>query len=646
MKPRALDRVVWALGLFLLFSVAGCGLELDYGGPNPVHDDGGRADGGGIDAGTSCTTGCDDGLRCTADQCVDGTCQHTDTCTGALDCVRRAGVGECRRACTSASDCDDGIACTDDVCVPEDGHCGHTSNCQADRPVCLDNGACAPDHCSEDAECQDSDLCNGEEHCVSGTCRGGAPVRCSAPVGCRSDVCDPETGTCLPVLDGTMCDDHFDCTADLCGTDGACTHVPDDTLCGVGDLCNTHACTPSTATDPSGCSIIDVTACPIACGTSIACDPTNGLCDYSTACPAGQVCRADGCHSATSCTSDTACTSIRGPDGCNTHCIGGMCQPLLCPLPMPGGCGQLVIDSATGCAAGDHCQYVANPTLCDDGDDLTLDTCNPDTFACTHTCPAAAPNDCVTYALVGGHCIPSFDSTTCTRLHGTVGSGAGDCARSACVGHDPMAGGGADGCRTLGADSLCSDGADCTTDVCVVDGTTGVGACARSPTGSCDDGMACTIDACDPAHADLLRDRSGCTHTPDDTPCVNAAGSLQCARAFCAQTGTLGNMLGASTLPTGCAVSYMPNACGLLSNTICTLDGQCTSVPCSGATGGTCNDGVACNGTEVCDGLTRHCAQTMLLPACTGGTTGCMDVCTASGCVPPQTPMCGIVSTM
>jgi hypothetical protein len=175
----------------------------------------------------------------------------------------------------------------------------------------------------------------------------------------------------------------------------------------------------------------------------------------------------------------------------------------------------------------------------------------------------------------------------------------------------------------------------------VVDPSAGTGGCVRTPDDSaCDDGQDCTADRCDPASADTLS-ASGCAHQPDDTVCSDAAGTHDCARAFCAQTGGLGNMLGGTTLPTGCAVEYTPSTCGLLTNSICTLDGDCTMVRC-GSGMAACDDGVSCNGMESC--ALGHCIQTNLLATRCAASIGCEPVCTPMGCVTPITPGCGAVA--
>lgn len=641
MRARPLAPAVWLAAGGLSLVLAGCGLTLDYGPPDSVLDSGHASDGGGIDAAMACTGACDDGLRCTSDACVDGFCVFTNACPGETECVDRGGDGECRRPCASASECDDGIDCTTDVCDPADAHCAHVSTCQTGRPVCLASGACAPASCASDTECDDGNLCNGVERCVSGECRAGTRVVCEGGSGCVGERCNPSSGACEPVLDDSACADGFDCTGDVCNADGSCSNPQNNAACSGTNLCATSICHPPTSLDSSGCVDTIITACPDACGVSVACDPATGGCDFGSVCPAGEVCRSDGCQPIGNCTNDAECADVFGPGGCATFCAGGTCQPLACVAPA-GSCGVPVLDGS--CFAGTHCSFTASPALCDDGDDRSTDTCNPDTLTCSHTCPPASSTDCVTYTYSGGRCVPTLDSSICARRHTTT---LGDCARWTCVGHDAAAGGGTDGCAPLPSNAACAaDSASCTDEICVLDGSTRMGTCHSqiSPlAGSiCDDGMDCTVDACDPVHAPT--DATGCTHTPDDGVCASAAGSLECATAFCAQTGTLANSLGGTPLPTGCAVDYHPVMCGLLDPSICTLDGQCEVVSCSLGMR-VCDDRNSCNGTESCDVVLGHCTQLPLATTCLG-TGGCGGACTSTGCVLPIIPACiGIGTT-
>ncbi len=72
------------------------------------------------DTSTVCTTSCNDGVTCTIDSCVAGTCVHTPDnglCMGTTPtCDRVAGCVS--RRCTGPADCSDGNVCTSDTCNP------------------------------------------------------------------------------------------------------------------------------------------------------------------------------------------------------------------------------------------------------------------------------------------------------------------------------------------------------------------------------------------------------------------------------------------------------------------------------------------------------------------------------------------------
>src|SRR5258706_15429413 len=86
---------------------------------------------------TLCTidADCEDGDKCTLDQCIDG------RCVNAIDPTHCP-------ACTTDADCNDGLTNTTDTCV---------------------NGAChfTPVGCTTDADCSDGDACNGSEKCFN-----------------------------------------------------------------------------------------------------------------------------------------------------------------------------------------------------------------------------------------------------------------------------------------------------------------------------------------------------------------------------------------------------------------------------------------------------------------------------------------------
>jgi hypothetical protein len=117
-------------------------------------------------------------------------------------------------------ECDDGNLCTLDVCEAATGLCSHSA------VDCNDGNPCTDDSCDpnigcinvldDSNECDDTDLCNGPESCVSGVCTSqGTP--CDDDVFCNGEeTCDAESGDCLPgdspCLADEVCIEHLsDC---------------------------------------------------------------------------------------------------------------------------------------------------------------------------------------------------------------------------------------------------------------------------------------------------------------------------------------------------------------------------------------------------------------------------------------------------
>lgn len=185
--------------------------EADMG---PIVD----SDGGGVDAGPSeCPGGCDDGVPCTTDTCVDGRCLQGP---------------------------DDSLCASDERCDPVSG--------------------CVPERCTMDAECgSDGIACNGIEACVSGTCQTSPGLSCDDDNPCTADSCGAGGCTNTPVdmdgdgapamgVDGVSCAGGTDCAdddsgrrpgaAEVCDTvDQDCDGAVDEGLpmCdgGSGDTC-------------------------------------------------------------------------------------------------------------------------------------------------------------------------------------------------------------------------------------------------------------------------------------------------------------------------------------------------------------------------------------------------------------------------
>lgn len=148
-------------------------------------------------------------------------------------------------ACVDASDCDDG-----DLCNGEE-ICG-SGGCEAGPPVVCDDGifcngleTCEPTTglCSggQTVVCDDGDFCNGEETCGTGGCEAGTPVVCADDGDpCTTEVCDSELG-CIagPPVD---CDDGDFCNGEeFCGAGGCAAGTP--VVCADdGDPCTDEFC--------------------------------------------------------------------------------------------------------------------------------------------------------------------------------------------------------------------------------------------------------------------------------------------------------------------------------------------------------------------------------------------------------------------
>ncbi|MBN2194547.1 MAG: hypothetical protein JW751_17145, partial [Polyangiaceae bacterium] len=225
----------------------------------------------------------DDGNPCTADACdpatgvanvplADGTaCADADVCNGGETCS----AGTCTPGVPLLVD--DGNPCTADACDPVTGvthlpvadgaACADADACNGDEicaagncmpglPPAVDDGnPCTADACdpvtgvthlpvADGTDCADTDVCNGAETCVDGSCVPGAPLVVDDGNPCTADACDPVTGVAnFPVADGTACADADVCNGSETCSAGACTPgLP--LLVDDGNPCTADACDP------------------------------------------------------------------------------------------------------------------------------------------------------------------------------------------------------------------------------------------------------------------------------------------------------------------------------------------------------------------------------------------------------------------
>jgi hypothetical protein len=243
---------------------------------------------------------CDDGARCTFDSCdaivgcsntfipgccsIDADCRDNTVCNGLETC---GPGGNCLPGLGLS--CDDGDACNGaETCDPGLG-------CQEAAPlVCNDGAICTLDSCDPllgcvatsvsgccnvDADCRDTNACNGLETCLAGECLPGAFPLCGDLDVCNGvETCDLN-GTCLPGLPLACVDDGAVCTNDMCDAILGCVHVPIPGCCVTdADCLDNNMCNGDESCVGGDCFLGVPLACDDGdiCNGAETCDPVTG----------------------------------------------------------------------------------------------------------------------------------------------------------------------------------------------------------------------------------------------------------------------------------------------------------------------------------------------------------------------------------
>ena len=445
---------------------------------------------GGVCVGGSALN-CDDSNVCTDDSCNTTTgCLHSDNtvacddgnaCTTNDACAGGACVGG------SPPNCSDDNACTVDSCDTALGcqhsnasvgtPCGDSSDSNCDNPdTCDGSGVCQSNHEANGLSCSDGVYCNGAETCQDGVCALGPPVPdcCEVDGDCDNhNVCDGGEScvshTCVP---GTQldCNDSNPCTTDSCDPDDGCQHVDNTDPCSDGNACTTNdtcaagvcvgglapncddsnVCTDDSCNPASGCVHTNNT---VTCDDANACTTNdtcaNGACVGGAPpdCSDGNVCTDDACTPASGCTHTNNAVSCNDGNACTTS---DTCSAGSCVGGPPPDCndGNVCTDDSCDMVLG--CQHVNNTAPCSDGN-----VCNGVEMCQGGTCQAGTSLNC-------------NDSNVCT-----------DDTCDAVL-----------GCHHTNNTAACDDGAYCTVnDIC------GNGTCAGTPR-DCSDSDPCTADTC------------------------------------------------------------------------------------------------------------------------------------------------------
>ena len=369
-------------------------------------------------------------------------------------------------------------------------------------PACEEK-QCGSDGCGGSCgECDDGDVCNGEETCAQGLCVPGESAQCNDGNPCTLDECDAlagcqhaehlgpcddgnpctEGGTCVTGIctggNKIVCNDGNPCTADACSSVGGCVHVPntlpcdDADPCTGGDQCAEGIC-------ESGKNVC------FPCQSDLDCleHDDGNLCNGIVACLEG-LCQA---------VSDSQVVCAEPP----TPCITVACDPLTGICVENVVTGTVYCDDGQLCTIDDLCKAgvcSGKPVNCEEGNKCTIDWCAPDD-GCVH-----APIECPYEKCHTSYCLPYV----------------GECT------YQPIA---------------CPEDDDaCTVATCDPD----VDVCTFVPL-KCDDDNPCTDDFCDPA--------SGCMHAVSNSG--DCGAGQVCYLGECADGKALRHLLSG-----GCVVSH------------------------------------------------------------------------------------------
>jgi cysteine-rich repeat protein len=574
----------WVLALSL-FVGTGCGDSAggDASGPK---DDGGRvlldvgADGGGGEQGDGpalLDVNRDDAAGGSTDAAVDldavsdasGGAGGADGCRGPEECDDGFfcnGAELCERGTCRPNPelpCTDNLLCTQNLCDEENDQCRTI----AEDSACAVGQVCDPKvgcflriGCAEDVDCDDALACNGLERCRAGECAPGEPVVCDDAVACSQDSCDDDDGACRVVPDHTRCLEGELCSLqDGCGPRPPCQRnddCDDGFFCNGGEVCTDGVCLPGAPPEVDDGVECTVDRCDERVGAVVH-TPAPARCNDGVFCNGFEVCHpVDGCRPGAppDLNDGVGCTL----DVCNeeTDFVDHVPDEATCDDGLFCN-GPEVCNVVQGCRPGE-------PPAVNDGVGCTVDSCSEVSRSVLNTPDAARCDDGL---FCNGDEVCDAANGGCVAGPPRAVDDGLDCTDDACIEgrrevvHTPV-------------DVRCDDGQFCNgEEVCVPE----LG-CQEGPPTETDDRLPCTDDACDEATDRVV-------NTPVDARCDD---------------GQACNGVEACVVGVGCRVSVPVDQ----------DDGvDCTIDFCDAATGEVrhvpdntiCDDGVFCNGPEVCD---------------------------------------------
>lgn len=548
---------------------------------------------------------------------------------------------------TATTRCGDGIKAATEAC--DDGNLVDGDCCSANCTLEVDGSTCS-----------DGLFCTASDTCSSGVCRGtGNP--CTTGPECRN-TCSEASGSCVSPADSACAADPLACTTDQCDGAGSCVHNAGN----AGTVCRAAAGICDVAETCSGSS----TACPAdtLTATSVVCRATFGVCDVaefctgiSATCPSdlfaqsNVVCRASAgvCDVAENCSGASASCPSNFFQSPTTICRGaaGVCDSIETCSGVAANCPVDAFVTATAV-----CRGAAG--VCDAAEMCSgaSASCPADTFAMPTTVCRVSAGVCDMAEICSGTAAScpadafGLSSKVCRASAGTCD------AAEACTGTAAMCP--ADSflssltvCRT--AAGVCDAGENCTgvSASCPADGFVPSTTVCRAASGACD-----TAENCSGASVTCPAD-SFATST---TVCRTSAGVCDMAES-CSGTSPICPLDGMAASGLVCRVSAgecdLPESCSgtakdcpanalATQGTGCSTDENlCTTDLCNGSSAGcehtantvSCDDGVFCNGSDICSG--GSCSMHAGTP-CPGpdGDGNCAESCdeASSSCTAPD----------
>ncbi|MCG3137934.1 MAG: hypothetical protein HJJLKODD_01789 [Phycisphaerae bacterium] len=215
---------------------------------------------------------CDDGAFCNGEE----TCDNGDCVAGTPPCDEATETcNEDTDACEPILPSCEGVVCDDDglfcngteACDEATGDCASSGDPCVAPDVCNeDTDACEtpPPACTVDADCDNSDACDGEETCVDNECVAGTALDCDDSDACTTDSCDATAGCvneAVTCATGEECDPATgDCVAIVCEADADCDN---GIFCDGAETCDTGTGACVAGTDP--CADLDCGTCDTLC---------------------------------------------------------------------------------------------------------------------------------------------------------------------------------------------------------------------------------------------------------------------------------------------------------------------------------------------------------------------------------------------